>query len=30
MNRSYEDAEGYGVREVFVGDRYMKRRNFEK
>jgi hypothetical protein len=30
MNRSYEQAEEYGVREATFGDRYMKRRNFEK
>jgi hypothetical protein len=30
MNRNYEEAEEYGVRDVTVRDRYMKRRHFEK
>ena len=30
MNRNYEEAEEYGVREVTVGDRYMKKRRTEK
>jgi hypothetical protein len=29
MNRSYEQAEEYGVLEVAFGERYMKRRNFK-
>jgi hypothetical protein len=30
VNRNYEEAEEYDVRDVTVGDRYMKRHHIEK